>query len=109
MDTDVIRLVDEFRINAALLKGGHSKDNMSIDFLRHNSKTEIYKSERLNSINTHGTGCTLSSAIACGLAKNLTLEQSVLEAKEFVYNAIKQADGLKIADGPGPLNFLCSY
>ncbi len=109
LERDVIRLVDDFKLNAALLKGGHSEDDMAMDYLRSGSSTEIFKSKRINSINTHGTGCTLSSAIACGLAKNLSLQQAVTEAKEFVYHAIEQAEGLNIAEGPGPLNFLCKY
>ena len=109
MLSDVKRLVDELGANAALLNGGHSDETMATDYLRYDSKTEVYKFERINSINTHGTGCTLSSAIACGLAKGHSLDVAVIKAKEFVYNAIKQAEGLNIAKGPGPLNFLCRY
>ncbi|WP_304382354.1 bifunctional hydroxymethylpyrimidine kinase/phosphomethylpyrimidine kinase, partial [uncultured Duncaniella sp.] len=62
--------------------------------------------QRIDSVNTHGTGCTLSSAIAVGLAKGYLLPKAIKDGKEFVYNAIKHADNINVAKGPGPLNFL---
>jgi hydroxymethylpyrimidine/phosphomethylpyrimidine kinase len=59
---------------------------------------------RIPTKNTHGTGCTLSSAIACGLANGLTMDASVRQAKDYVTTAIQNA--LDIGAGPGPLGHL---
>ena len=61
-------------------------------------------SERIKTKNTHGTGCTMSSAIATGLAQKLSLNDAVLQAHKFVYKAIKSAPN--IGNGNGPLNHL---
>jgi hydroxymethylpyrimidine/phosphomethylpyrimidine kinase len=58
---------------------------------------------RQNTRHTHGTGCTLSTAIACGLAKGLPLSEAVRQAHAYVQNAIRTAPGL--GRGHGPLNF----
>lgn len=96
----------ETGVNAVLLKGGHGIGNDSTDYLSFENEFKEFKIKRINSQNTHGTGCTLSSAIAAGLAKGYTLEQSVSEGKSFVYNAILFADRVNVAAGPGPLNFM---
>jgi hydroxymethylpyrimidine/phosphomethylpyrimidine kinase len=63
-----------------------------------------FSSARIDTKNTHGTGCTLSTAIACGLAQHLSLEQAVIRAREFVHEAIRTAPGF--GRGHGPLNHL---
>lgn len=86
---------------AILLKGGHfSKE--AADILCVKGKTRLFCAERIENSNTHGTGCTLSSAIACGLAEGLTLTESVERAKKYITGAI--AAGLSIGKGRGPLN-----
>ena len=60
--------------------------------------------ERIDTQNTHGTGCTLSSAIAAGLAKDLPLAEAVREAKAYVTAAIKASDRLTIGQGHGPVH-----
>lgn len=85
---------------AVLVKGGHLSDD-AIDILYENSKITYFKSERIDNPNTHGTGCTLSSAIACNLAKGENLENSIKIAKEYLTGAIKA--NLDMGEGRGPL------
>lgn len=85
---------------AVLLKGGHSIEEAS-DVLYENGKVHWFLGERINNPNTHGTGCTLSSAIACNLAAEKTVAESVKSAKEYLTGAIRA--GLDIGKGSGPL------
>lgn len=85
---------------AVLIKGGHSKDGCN-DFLLAD-KEYVYRCAKIENPNTHGTGCTLSSAIACGLGKGLSLPESVRLAKAYITGAI--SDGMKMGHGNGPLN-----
>lgn len=86
---------------SVLIKGGHGEDNAD-DILYHEGEFYEYGSERIDNENTHGTGCTLSSAIACNLAKGLSVPESVERAKKYVTGAI--AAGLDIGHGRGPLD-----
>ena len=86
---------------AVLIKGGHLEDSAD-DLLFTAGKTFRLKSPKIDNPNTHGTGCTLSSAIACNLALGLTISESVENAKEYITGAIKA--GLDIGKGRGPLN-----
>ncbi|MBQ7973135.1 MAG: bifunctional hydroxymethylpyrimidine kinase/phosphomethylpyrimidine kinase [Lachnospiraceae bacterium] len=86
---------------AVLLKGGHSINDAN-DLLYANHKTVWFEGRRINNPNTHGTGCTLSSAIAANLAKGYELETSVQRAKEYISLAL--ADMLDLGQGSGPLN-----
>ena len=84
-----------------LIKGGHlSKEATDLLY----AKDEIYwfKSERINNPNTHGTGCTLSSAIASNLAKGYDLETSIQRAKDYISGAL--ASMLDLGQGSGPMN-----
>ncbi|MDR2047073.1 MAG: hydroxymethylpyrimidine/phosphomethylpyrimidine kinase [Clostridiales bacterium] len=74
------------------------------DCLAKNRSVKWFSSERINSRNTHGTGCTLSSAIACGLALGHTLENSVAAAKKYLAAAL--GSGLNLGKGNGPLNHM---
>ena len=86
-----------------LIKGGHlSKNNQSCDYLFHNKKIYKFSSKRYDTINTHGTGCTLSAAITGYLSMNYSLLDSVKKGKEFVSFGIKNA--FNIGKGCGPLN-----
>ena len=88
---------------AVLVKGGHLPDNQDAVDLLYDGEAEIrVASRRLESRDTHGTGCTLSAAIAAGRAKGLSLEEAVREAKDFVTGAI--AHGLRLGRGIGPLD-----
>lgn len=85
---------------AVLVKAGHF-ENDATDLLFADGEAHWYPGERINNPNAHGTGCTLSSAIACGLAEGRTLEQSVKSAKDYLTGALKA--GLNLGKGAGPL------
>ena len=88
---------------AILLKGGHRDGEEVVDLLMEGDRVvEIYKSPRINTVHTHGTGCTLSSALAIGIAQGLTLSGSVERAREYVQEAIRTAPAY--GGGHGPLN-----
>ena len=87
---------------AILLKGGHLEGDSLVDLLIHNGQVHRFNGPRLASTSTHGTGCTLASAIAAGLAQGLSLYDSVARARRYVFDAIKSAPGL--GQGHGPLN-----
>lgn len=96
----------EMNAKSALIKGGHLSGD-AVDVLFDGEKFYEYKTKRLNTRNTHGTGCTLSSAIASYLAKGKSIEQAVGLAKEYVTNAIKY--DLKIGKGNGPVNHFYKF
>jgi hydroxymethylpyrimidine/phosphomethylpyrimidine kinase len=81
-------------------KGGHGGGAVSRDVLVRGKKLLAFESPRQQSLHTHGTGCVLSSAIACGLALGRTMEEAVREGHEFVQNAIRTAPGLGRGHGP---------
>lgn len=85
-----------------LFKGGHGAGETVRDVLTGGGKEWVFESPRQESPNTHGTGCTLSTAIACGLALELDLPQAVKRAHEFVQEAIRSAPDL--GSGAGPLS-----
>ena len=86
---------------AVLFKGGHGAGPTSRDVLAQEGKDMvIFESPRQDTPHTHGTGCVLSTAIACGLALGQTLEDAVGEAHAFVQNAIRTAPGLGRGHGP---------
>ena len=86
---------------AVLLKGGHAPEG-AYDVLCRNDTVTWFSGTKLKSHNTHGTGCTLSSAIAANLAKGFDLDTSVLRAKEYISGAL--ADMLDLGQGRGPMN-----
>lgn len=89
---------------AVLIKGGHGKDVEAVDFLVEPARITRLAATRIATRSTHGTGCTLSSAIAAGLAKGLTLPDSVRGAKDYVTAAIAAADRLHVGQGNGPVH-----
>ena len=86
---------------SVIIKGGHLK-NRADDLLWQDGKAIWYTAERIHNPNTHGTGCTLSSAIACGLAKGMPLSEAFSNAKEYISGALSY--GLDIGKGSGPLH-----
>jgi len=98
------RGIMEFGANAVLIKGGHGEGSESADLLVHAGGVTRLAAARINTQNTHGTGCTLSSAIAAGLAKTSDLVSAARAAKHYVTKAIANADRLKIGHGHGPLH-----
>ena len=89
---------------AVLIKGGHGQGAESIDYLFHGDDVIALRAPRLATSNTHGTGCSLSSAIAAGLAKGEPLEAAVRHAKTWITAAIAAADRLGIGKGKGPIH-----
>ncbi len=91
---------------SVMLKAGHLSDEKLIDvFYNAETKETLYlESKRIDTVNTHGTGCTLSSAIASFLAKRNSLNDSVRLAKEYISNAIESGSQYKIGKGHGPVN-----
>ena len=86
---------------AVLCKGGHSLNDAN-DLLWNNGSCIWFNGKRINNPNTHGTGCTLSSAIASNLAKGFKLEKSVERAKDYISGAL--AAMLDLGKGSGPMN-----
>ena len=89
---------------AVLIKGGHGQGVESIDYLVTASGTIALVAPRIATQNTHGTGCSLSSAIAAGLAKGEDMETAVRHAKAWVSAAIAAADRLGVGRGHGPIH-----
>jgi hydroxymethylpyrimidine/phosphomethylpyrimidine kinase len=89
---------------AVLMKGGHAGGSESVDLLVETGSVTRLAGPRFETRNTHGTGCTLSSAIAAGLAKGMTLADAVRDAKSYITNAIAASDRLAIGSGSGPVH-----
>ena len=87
---------------AVLIKGGHSQSADATDLLVTPSAVVRLTAEKIDTENTHGTGCTLSAAIAAGLDKGRRLTEAVTDAKAYVTAAIAAADELAIGKGHGP-------
>ncbi len=94
------RLADRYKV-AVLLKGGHSIHDAN-DFLICEAGEFWLTSERIDNPNTHGTGCTLSSAIASNLAKGYSISDSVIKAKEYLVGVLSH--GINLGKKRGPLN-----
>ncbi|MBO0716693.1 MAG: bifunctional hydroxymethylpyrimidine kinase/phosphomethylpyrimidine kinase [Rhizobiales bacterium] len=89
---------------AVLIKGGHGSGSESVDILVEGKSRTRFTAPRIVTRNNHGTGCTFASAIAAGLAKNLSLKDAVRQAKAFVTAALEAADRLQIGSGSGPVH-----
>jgi len=89
---------------AVLIKGGHGHGPESTDYLIDANSVIRLAAPRIATANTHGTGCSLSSAIAAGLAKEHGLERSVRDAKAYISAAIAAADRLNVGHGHGPIH-----
>ena len=93
-----------FGPGAVLIKGGHASGAESADLFYNGSKFRTFSAPRIATQNTHGTGCTLASAIAAFLVKGLPMEDAIAEAKTYLQGAIQRAaDGTTIGSGPGPV------
>lgn len=99
------RMIGETYGCAVLLKGGHRQDDAN-DLLYANGAFQWYRSIRVQNSNTHGTGCTLSSAIAASLAKGYPLPEAIRHAKVYTIAAI--ANSLDLGKGSDPLNHMHS-
>lgn len=94
------KIYEDYGANV-LLKGGH-RINDANDYLYANSSGIWIKGERIDNPNTHGTGCTLSSAISANIAKGYDLEEAIRKAKKYLEGCLK--DGLNLGKGSGPMN-----
>jgi hydroxymethylpyrimidine/phosphomethylpyrimidine kinase len=90
--------------SAVLIKGGHSEGEAAIDILFEGDQPVSFEAPRVETKNTHGTGCTLSAAIAAELAKGADIAEAVGTAKTYVTEAIFAADQLEIGKGRGPVH-----
>ena len=98
------------RVPAIMVKGGHGvgDPDAADDYLRMAAGEHVWlRGKRVRTENTHGTGCSLSSAIACGLAQGFSADVAVREAKAYVAGAL--AAGLNLGRGSGPLNHMWRY
>lgn len=98
---DVADRIQKYTSKPVLIKGGHLVGE-ACDLLLIDGKPIVYKNERIDTKNTHGTGCTLSSAIASNLAKGYDMDEAVARSKNFITMAIKNS--LNIGRGHGPTN-----
>lgn len=94
----------ELGCQSVLVKGGHQSNNESVDYWLNGTLTERFSAKRIETRNTHGTGCTLSSSIASYLAQGNDILEAITLAKSYISNAIAHSDELYIGDGHGPVN-----
>lgn len=87
---------------SVLIKGGHLEGEAIFDLLSTPDGVDVFESERIDSRHTHGTGCTLASAIAAGVAQGREVSDAVARARDYVLEAIRTAPGF--GGGHGPLN-----
>lgn len=91
---------------AVLVKGGHMQGDKASDVLFEADQAEVFSQPRVDTKNTHGTGCTLSSAIAAQLAKGLELPRAVESAKAYLTQALRDSARLDVGHGHGPVHHL---
>jgi len=104
-EADMVRAAERLAslgAGAVLMKGGHLDGDRVVDLLFHEGKVDRFEEARIPSRSTHGTGCTLASAIAAGLAQKMDLRDAVARARAYVRDAIATAPGF--GKGHGPLN-----
>jgi hydroxymethylpyrimidine/phosphomethylpyrimidine kinase len=100
-----------FRAQAVLLKGGHAKSQQMLDLLytAKNVRMTRFESARIDTRNTHGTGCTLSAAIAAHLAKGHPLDEAVRLAKTYINGALEAGANYQIGNAHGPVHHFHKY
>jgi hydroxymethylpyrimidine/phosphomethylpyrimidine kinase len=91
-------------VGAVLMKGGHAVGATCTDLLVSQTGTQDFSAPRINTRNTHGTGCSYSSAIATGLARGMALSDAVGHAHTWLHQAILHADELHVGQGHGPVH-----
>lgn len=100
-------LIQKNYSGALLIKGGHLKhchDQLFID-----GEATVFSGEYIETQNTHGTGCSLSSAIACGLAKKLSLPNAISAAKHYLQHALESGRDYQLGHGHGPIQHFYSW
>ena len=105
---EAARYLMSYGVKAILLKGGHEEGDVKADILFSKSANEmqfsVFSSETIDTSNIHGTGCTLSSAITAFMARGLSMEEAVAEAKKYITEAIRTGADVTIGHGFGPVN-----
>tara|TARA_B100001057_G_scaffold491511_1_gene581924 strand:- start:53 stop:832 length:780 start_codon:yes stop_codon:yes gene_type:complete len=91
-------------VGAVLIKGGHADGRTCTDHLFFQTGSQDFSAQRVDTHNTHGTGCSYSSAIAAGLAQGMALSDAVSRAHAWLHKAILHADELKVGQGQGPVH-----
>jgi hydroxymethylpyrimidine/phosphomethylpyrimidine kinase len=90
--------------SAVLVKGGHLTGAEAQDVLFDGFAEHVFTAERIATDNTHGTGCTLSAAIAAYLAKGMALSEAIAAAKEYLSGALRESAALDVGHGHGPVH-----
>ena len=105
------RSLAQFGGRSILIKGGHLGENKSTDllYLTEEDRFVTLEAERIDSRNNHGTGCTLSSAIAAHMSRGSCIEDAVTKAKTFIQNAIRAGAAYKIGHGHGPVHHFFEF
>lgn len=114
LGVDEPKTLDEMKVMAAelyklgscyvLLKGGHLEQELCPDILFDGQSHQLFQTARINTRNTHGTGCTLASAITAFLAQRYECADAVAQAKQYISAAIRAADNLNVGSGHGPVH-----
>lgn len=101
----------QFGSRSVLIKGGHLEDNNSTDllYLAKEDRVQELKGERIETLNNHGTGCTLSSAIAAYLARDNDIETAVQKAKQYISKAIRAGARYRLGHGHGPVHHFYDF
>jgi len=86
-----------------VITGGEGFEKSCIDVLFSGGEVSWFEEERIDAPNSHGTGCTFSTSLACHLAKGCTPQEAVFAAKKFVTECLRENTGVKIGSGSGPL------
>ena len=105
------RSLAQFGSRSVLIKGGHLEESTSTDllYLTEEDRFVILEAERVDSRNNHGTGCTLSSAIAAYISRGSQIEDAVRKAKTYIQNAIRAGAAYKIGHGHGPVHHFFEF
>jgi len=106
-ENDLINQAEALRklgAKAVLIKGGHGTSEICTDWLISDGEPQSFASTRINTKNTHGTGCSYSSAIAANLAKGHGVGQAVEAAHQWLHASISRADELNVGQGHGPIH-----
>jgi hydroxymethylpyrimidine/phosphomethylpyrimidine kinase len=104
--TEQARALLAFGCKAVLVKGGHGGGDTAVDILCDGAGTERFERPRIDTPHTHGTGCTLSAAVAALMAQGIDLREAVGRAKTFVWEALAHGRDLRVGKGRGPVDHL---
>ncbi|MFD2208006.1 bifunctional hydroxymethylpyrimidine kinase/phosphomethylpyrimidine kinase [Kiloniella antarctica] len=107
--SELLQVFKKMPIKSVLLKGGHLGGDTSDDLFFDGQADRCLSGLRINTSNSHGTGCTLSASIAAGLAKGLPLIEAVTQAKTYLSNALQHADTLGVGKGHGPVHHFHAF